>query len=589
MGDAANRKGYIAAMELAETGAADVILATALDRIGRDSRELHDAQNRLSDANVTIATLDRGVMNRLEFAIFAEFAQMESEKIGQRSRAGQRAATGRGRVMGDLPYGYRAVYDVNGFRQVEVDPVTSQIVVRILRDYAAGVSPAAIAAALISDGISTPEGLAVWSPNTILGTARSGSGMIRNPIYIGKLIHGKTTVTRDPRTGKPIKRKNISGDAVEYDAQWLRIVDDETFELCREVRESRAAKPYFRDSRRPDYLLSGKTKCGVCGGAFAMTTATLGCVNRRVKACTNARRVPRERIEELVLSGLRNRIVVSPIISFFVPEYLRELSLARTEAEASQGSCEARLAEIEMEIGAVMKQIRSGAQERAAQMLNVELEKLGAEMDRLKRQLRAAPTSVPDASLTPDQVGAKLRGLFDEFGLALKGDARDAKRARDIIRAMVDRIEITPIGPHKQYGGAVSVFVEGPLAAVVAPAILETKTQRVPGAEDTLGLRLPGYRFYSELHQEPSARTLRLERDGATVASLIREAGRPMKIQEIENALSATGENFANMKHQSQRKRAEAAVRALLREGLIASSGRGAHAGYVLVADLSIR
>ena len=583
---AANRKGYLAAMEMAEAGKADVILATALDRIGRDSRELHDANNRLLDANVVIVTIERGVMSRLEFALFAEFAQAESEKIGQRSRAGQRAATARGRIMGPVPYGYRAVYDDDGRRRIEPDPVTSLHVVRVLRDYAAGVSPASIAGALTREGVPSPAGHAVWSPNTILGTSRSDSGLVRNPYYIGKIKQGASTTTRDPKTGKQIKRRNTSGDWVELEAPWLRIIDDETFALCQEVRQGRAAAPYVRNSRRPDYLLSGKTKCGLCGGAFAMTTSTLGCVNRRVGACTNARRVPRERVEELVLSGLRNRIVRSSILSFFLPEYLSELEKARAEAAASQVSSEARIAEIEAEIGGIMKQIRAGAQAHATQLLNTELETLGAEMDRLRRLSRAAPLQAASPSLTPEEVETKLRLLFDEFGVALKGDARDAKRARDIIRAMVDRIEITPIGPHKQYGGAVSVFVEGPLAAVVAPAILETKTQRVPGAEDTLGLRLPGYRFYSELHQEPSARTLRLERDGATVASLICEVGRPVKIQEIENALSATGEDFANMKHQSQRKRAEAAVRALLREGLIVTSGRGAHAGYVLAADL---
>ena len=144
---AMNRPGYLAAMAAAEAGKADVVLATSLDRIGRDSRELHDAHNRLSDASVVIATLDRGMMSRLEFAILAELAQAESEKIGQRVKAGQRAATGRGRIMGDLSYGYRAAYDGSGNRQVEIDPVTSQVVVRVLRDYAAGVSPIAIAAA----------------------------------------------------------------------------------------------------------------------------------------------------------------------------------------------------------------------------------------------------------------------------------------------------------------------------------------------------------------------------------------------------------------------------------------------------------
>ena len=196
--------------------------------------------------------------------------------------------------------------------------------------------------------------------------------------------YGKTKTERDPRTGKQITKKNTSGDAVELDAPWLRIIVDETFDTCQEALAVRAVKPSVRDSRHPDYLPSDKTRCGLCGGAFAMTTATLGCVNRRVRACTNTRRVPRERVEKLVLEGLCNRSVCSPILAFFLPEYHREYAQARVEAAASQVGCEARLKEVEGKLTNLMKQVRAGTQGFPAQMLNEDLTRLGTERERLK-------------------------------------------------------------------------------------------------------------------------------------------------------------------------------------------------------------
>ena len=99
----AKRSGYLEMMAAAEAGPVDVIVVTALDRIGRNARELHDARNRLSDVDCVIYTLDRGVMSRLEFSIYAEMAQMESEKISTRVSFGHRAAVKRGKIMGDLP------------------------------------------------------------------------------------------------------------------------------------------------------------------------------------------------------------------------------------------------------------------------------------------------------------------------------------------------------------------------------------------------------------------------------------------------------------------------------------------------------
>lgn len=573
-----NRAGYIAAMDLAAQGEIEVIVATALDRIGRHARELHDAKNRLSDSNVKIYTLRQKIMNRFEFAIYAEMAQMESERLGERTGAGQRNAARRGNIMGDLAYGYRATYDKDGRREVEIDPITSAIVLRINRDYAAGLSPIKIARKLTEEGVPTPEGKPVWSPNTILGTRRSGNGLLRNPLYIGRYIHGKTTVTRDSKTGKPIKKMAGAENRVEVEVPHLRILPDELWLEVQEILDGRAARPSARESRRPEYLLSGLTKCGMCGGAFAMTTDRLGCVNRRVGACTNARRVDRQRLERLVLDGLRNRIVRSPVIDFFLPEYLKELDEARRESSGSKVARELRLREVELEIENLLKQARAGATGFALQLLNENLNMLGAERERLKRRASTPPPE-ETALRTPDEVVARLRLLMDEFAVALDSSDRDAAFARDAIRSMITRIEVMPIGKPTGRGGSVTVSVEGPMAALVAPAVLGKQTLRVRGIADRQSLSLPAYRFHSILDQEPSARDLRLEHDVAVVTRIIRQSDSPVPIRELVAELSQTTE-FASLRSENHQKRAEAALRLLKRDGLAATNRRGSHAGW---------
>lgn len=202
-----NRTGYLDAMAAAAAGDVDVIAVFQLDRLGRNARELHDAKNRLEDANVTIFTHDKGVMSRLEFALYAEMAQMESEKIAERTSSGRKAAAERGSLHGAPPYGYHLVMkkDANGepilnsrgipVRELAVHPETSNVVLRANFDFDAGLSPHRIAVALTREGVPTPQGGKIWHPNTIVGVDRSMTGLLRNPLLIGRHVHGKVRLS----------------------------------------------------------------------------------------------------------------------------------------------------------------------------------------------------------------------------------------------------------------------------------------------------------------------------------------------------------------------------------------------------------
>jgi DNA invertase Pin-like site-specific DNA recombinase len=603
----ANRPGYLTMMATAEAEPVDVIVATSLDRIGRNARELHDVKGRLSDADVAIYTLDRGIMSRIEFAIYAELAQVESEKIADRVSRGHRAAAARGKVMGDVAYGYKTVTDENGTR-VEVDPATSSIVLRVNLDYAAGLSPIKIAAALTREGIPTPEGLKVWSPNTILGTRRSGNGLLRNPMYIGRIVFGKTTVTLDSKTGKHIKRKAAEANMVIAAAPWLRILPDELWQEVQDLLAKRAfnweqrkasedvdtmveegtlREPGLippRLNKRPVYLLTGLTKCGMCGGAFALTTTKLGCVNRRVHACDNGRRVVRQDIERVVLDGLRERILQTNMIDSFMSEYLRELEQASKQMVNEDAVRRRRQAVVSREIENLLKQVRAGASVYAAKHLNANLETLALEQERLACESRAGSSTAP-AAVSPEAVRKRLRTLLDNLDTALLGDERDAARARDIVRSFISRITVTPIdgdGPPDGRGcGPVRVTVDGSITALLDHTLLNRQIVRSPSNGAAHNPPNGSFRYSVDLLHSLAIDGQGPGNDVEILVRAIEAADTPTRFRDLVTLLSKGDEKDPTATLEGPERRTRITLRHLRENGLIRRVGAGSEASWV--------
>ena len=72
------------------------------------------------------------------------------------------------------------------------------IVRRIFAEFVAGVSPKAIAKALNAEGIPGPAG-AAWSPSTIHGNPKRGTGILNNELYVGRLVWNRQRFVKDPR------------------------------------------------------------------------------------------------------------------------------------------------------------------------------------------------------------------------------------------------------------------------------------------------------------------------------------------------------------------------------------------------------
>ncbi|WP_204310882.1 recombinase family protein, partial [Escherichia coli] len=64
-----------------------------------------------------------------------------------------------------------------------------------------GETPREIAKALNAERIPAPRG-GVWMANTIAGNVGRGGGLLRNPIYEGRIEWGRARMVLDPKTGR---------------------------------------------------------------------------------------------------------------------------------------------------------------------------------------------------------------------------------------------------------------------------------------------------------------------------------------------------------------------------------------------------
>jgi hypothetical protein len=97
-----------------------------------------------------------------------------------------------GKSGGGLCYGYQVRRVISPGEPAatgdrEIVQVQAEVIRRIFRDYAAGVSPMALAKRVNAEHVPGPGG-AGWNPSTIHGNPSRGTGVLNNELYIGRLV-----------------------------------------------------------------------------------------------------------------------------------------------------------------------------------------------------------------------------------------------------------------------------------------------------------------------------------------------------------------------------------------------------------------
>jgi site-specific DNA recombinase len=349
------RSGFQELMRDALSGRFDAVLAEALDRFSRDQEDTAGLFKRLTFGGVNIVTLAEGDITHLHVGLKGTMNALFLKDLADKTRRGLRGRVELGKSGGGLCFGYRvtrATHDgVAATGDREIVAVEAEVIRRIFRDYAAGMSPKALAKRLNAERCPGPD-RAPWNPSTIHGNPARGTGILNNELYVGRLVWNRLRYVKDPDTGKRVSRPNPPSDWVTADVPQLRILDDELWNQvkARQADMRRVASngdpKRFNQARRPKYLFSGLTKCTECGGGYVMYWRDrLACFGARSRGtCTNRLTISRQEVEERVLVALREKLMRRDLFEDFCREYVRELNRLQMEHRAGLSGARNELA-----------------------------------------------------------------------------------------------------------------------------------------------------------------------------------------------------------------------------------------------------
>ena len=447
-------------------GDIDQVLAEATDRLARHQGDAHTIREQLDYCRTRLFTLSDGVVTEITGTFKGLMDAQFRKELGAKIRRGQRGTVANGRSPAGLAYGYRTANRIDGNgRPVrglqQIDEKQAEVVRRIFSEFARGLSARTIAAGLNADGIPGPRG-SHWRGSTINGNGKRGHGILRNELYIGRLVHNRTSKVPEPKSRTTRIRPNMHDDRIVAEVPHLRILDDEAWEAVQERRRSYHGVPIHR-TVRPRRMLSGLGICGLCGeGWIVIGVERWGCTKHKGDgSCTNNRQITTANYERRVLAGLRERMLDPDLVEVFVKEYHEEYARRSAANRRDEAQLQRRLTAAKAKVGRLVDAISSGGSDFAD--IREALAKARSEQDAAERAVADAE-AMPVVALHP-KVAADCRRQVEGLNEALT-DPNARLEAVPALRNLIDRIVATP----NPKGRGVLLEVEGRLAAILALA-----------------------------------------------------------------------------------------------------------------------
>jgi site-specific DNA recombinase len=174
-------------MRDALNGKVDVVLAEALDRFSRDQEDTAGLFKRLTFAGVNIVTLAEGDITHLHIGLKGTMNALFLKELADKTRRGLRGRVELGKAGGGSA---SATASSARFKDGVSRPASarscprSRIVRRIFKDYAPARRRSR-SRRLERRRLRGPRG-ALWSPSTIHGNPKRGTGILNNELYIGR-------------------------------------------------------------------------------------------------------------------------------------------------------------------------------------------------------------------------------------------------------------------------------------------------------------------------------------------------------------------------------------------------------------------
>jgi site-specific DNA recombinase len=265
-----DRPGIDHLRQLLRQGAADVVVAYAVDRLSRNQNHIGVLFDEVEQAGAKLEFVTENfedtAIGRFILAARAFIAEVEREKIAERTMRGKEERARSGKLpqgTGKGCYGY-TYNQMTGQRML--NDYQAAVVARIFEEFLSRKSIVSIANLLNDEGIPTFNA-GKWHAPTVYH-------VLRNETYTGRTLYRRTTVqqVREPATGK--KRRKV---ALRDSNEWIEIPDvtpaivgADIFAAAQQILDDPERRR--RGKRKREYGLSGRLRCLRCGRAMVGQT-----------------------------------------------------------------------------------------------------------------------------------------------------------------------------------------------------------------------------------------------------------------------------------------------------------------------------
>jgi len=435
------RPGFNRLLAAAKAGRIDLVVAEGLDRLSRSLKDIASVYETLSYHGVGIWTAHEGRISELHIGLKGTMNALFLRDMKSKVKRGHRARIAAGFAASSCAYGYKVVRgvvdakgrNVNGVR--EIDAAAAEVIRRVYKEFIGGRTVLQIVEGLNRDGIPAPNG-GLWKRNALMGGAKKQEGILRNEIYLGKLIFNRSHVVRDPITNRKRFILNPESEWTKVDVPHLRIVSDEMWTAVREMDQRKPPGQKKQEPEEPRILtvhnqhaLTGWVKCGWCGGSksLANNSRYLCSTHRYAKKCRNSRGTREPVLMTAVFEALYERLkggqAVRPqLVRAFAREARHGEKLRKKEADL--------LARIERLLDAVERGVDT---ESATQRILV----LQNQLKTVRQDIQCdLPAELPDETTIRSTLVRALQAI--EVG-------DDVRRTRLMFQCLLAEIVLTPI------------------------------------------------------------------------------------------------------------------------------------------------
>ena len=346
-GSLLNCPGLQALDKAAENKEFEAVLVDDLSRLSRSNHHMLTLVLKFNYYQVKLISVSDGIVtddenSKLGIQMRGLINELYLDDLRKKTSRGLEGQKLRGFSAGENVYGYRTQpvgelkFNRKGRPKYDgmvhkINPEEAEVVKRIYKEFVDGKSIAKIASSLNADKIPTKRGLiGGWNVSTL-------SQILKNEKYIGLWVWRKGKNVRDPISGKRKRIPRPKNETISSSREDLVIIDKETWEKAQKrwkevdrawpIRKAIKATGTTQRSyvhTHPTHLFAGLLRCKVCSGAIVLISGKgsgyYGCYNSRRGTCNNLLSVPRRRVEEVIISELRNKILTAENLEYVYKE-----------------------------------------------------------------------------------------------------------------------------------------------------------------------------------------------------------------------------------------------------------------------------